>query len=122
MSDLLDKLQSASEGSRELDAMIANELGILGGMAYDHWAAIEAHAPHYTTNLQDAVSLVPEGWLVDQVGEWESPVLRARGPWLAILKRPPDYKQVVRCDHAPTPALAFCAAIIKAHEARAEAA
>jgi len=48
---MTDRLEQAEEGSRELDAQIANEYGGLTGMGYETWDAIEAHAPHYTTSL-----------------------------------------------------------------------
>lgn len=55
MQDLIAKLEAAAEGSRELDAEIVGKL----------WADMGVFArstlPLYTTSLDAAVALVPEG-------------------------------------------------------------
>lgn len=145
---LLQKLESAPEGSRELDAEIwasvcnvsdfidfdlakgwsprfeAMEDGSVNLFAVDHAETWQRQsrkaAPHYTTNLQDAVSLVPEGveWRVGgnptaikYAGEAEL-ADPATGSWQFPIEAT-----------GVTPALALCIAIIKAHESKeAEAA
>ena len=56
MKDLIAKLKAATEGSRELDASIHLTLNLPrqphGGKYY----------PPYTTSLDAALTLVPEGW------------------------------------------------------------
>lgn len=74
--------------------------------------------PHYSTSLDAAMTLVPEGYMVDQIGEWEALPLRAKGPWYAIvrLRAPTTEFSKARADHRPTPALALCIASLKSRE------
>lgn len=101
---LIEQLESAAEGSRALDAQIASQHGGFGGMGYETWDAIEADCPHYTTSLDAALTLVPEG------REWSVTYL-----W--------DGRCGGTCDghHADfkgaTPALALCIAALKARQA-----
>lgn len=85
MDDLIAELEQAQEGSRELDARVAVEWLYLDctDEAYvklpnqydtearrgDYWLVQRSGkqlkaAPHYTTNLQDALGLVPEGMYI----------------------------------------------------------
>jgi hypothetical protein len=50
--ELISALESATEGSRELDDQINEALG------NDY----ETHCPRYTTSIDAALTLVPEGW------------------------------------------------------------
>lgn len=111
MSDLLkliERLENASEGSRELDAEIANSYGGLSGMGYEIWEAVEAHAPHYTTSLDAALTLVPEGCYVrietGPAHDFHSAEIEADDD---------DYDAL----NAPSPALALCIASLKARAA-----
>lgn len=66
-------------------------------------------APFYTTSLDAALTLVPEGWgwMID----WTEPTERPR----AVLCHEPTV--TVECREASTPALALCIAALKARNA-----
>ena len=74
MKALIEKLEAAAEGSRELDGDIADAIGytkprdvgfgFVGGPT-------RAAAPHYTTSIDAALTLVPAGWRVD-IFAWDS--------------------------------------------------
>lgn len=89
MKDLIEKLQSAKEGSRELDAWIhwqaqppsdvqfvtdevAAWVDQYGGdpsaVIVGRLSLFADYAPHYTTSLDAALMLVPEGWFVQLFG------------------------------------------------------
>ncbi|MGI9489331.1 MAG: hypothetical protein ACR2RF_26275 [Geminicoccaceae bacterium] len=118
MSDLLQKLQSATEGSRELDMAIARLMNYPSGKCL-----------HYTTNLQDAVSLVRSRfprhtWTAQYDPEDDECIAELMGPdWVGGPETGGTYRPgpeiVLKGDRVP---IALCIAIIKAHEARAEAA
>lgn len=65
---LIEKLEQAQEGSRDLDAKFHLAMGKISfipedfGHADCHICEAWEDMPHYTTNLQAAVDLVPEGW------------------------------------------------------------
>ncbi len=117
MDDLLKRLEEATEGSRELDRLIAihpatPSCGVVKGAdievvreAEEDWNPPVVVVPDYTTNLQDALGLVPEGcpWEMKSVGMVEMGT--EFGPVEGI---------------AATPALALCIASLRAIEARAE--
>ena len=107
---LLTQLQSATEGNRALDAEIA---ATLGGMLDQDWKDPRWHdgGPRYTTNLQDAVSLISEGW--EWQLEWQT------NPDIAICRiGDPSLDMTFE---APTPPLAVCRAAIEAHRSKTEA-
>ncbi len=114
-AQLVADLEAAPEGSRELDAKIALILyPLLASYSNDrergagHWISAE-HGPvfalHYSTDLTDAVSWVPEGakWKVGGGGD-EVFWAHAGGP---------------RIYEGPTPAMALCIANAKAHQSMA---
>lgn len=152
---LLSQLEAATEGSAALDRLIAREFGWhrveprftrskhgawiapedFCGVYSDgspkldglHGTTMHFGPPRYTTNLQDAVSLVPEGWTWQVSNRAPKPhkgrayihngELQFVGGGQA---RNAAYQGFE--DTAVTPALALCIAIIKAHESKAEAA
>ncbi len=108
---LLTKLGQAQEGSRELDVCVGKAVGWHGSNWSMGWLPPEvklteaSHTRHqdmpaFTTNLQAAVDLVPEGlpWHMESAGIVEMGT--SNGPVEGI---------------AATPALALCIAILKAH-------
>lgn len=135
MIDLLTQLQNATEGSRELDAEIAvatfyQEPDTHGDSAYvklphkhddcaagTYWLVSRSGmslrtAPHYTTNLQDAVSLVPERCQY-AVGNMYQP----DGHFYAEVSSEDTGQGLGKASTGP---LALCQAIIKAHQSKAE--
>ena len=117
MDDLLKRLEEATEGSRELDAEIGETLGIEPAWygPYGYYDAAK-DAPreheHYTTSLDAALTLVPEGWDWAIVSDDQASVYRRKkssGGYEEIFDSPVE---------AATPALALCVASLKAIEAR----
>lgn len=119
MKDLIAELENAEKGDRRSDFAIfwpGRELGVW----HMHIERIdvdgEQHAtdivPHYTTSIDAALSLVPEGW------SWFVGKLRreSANPGSAQLlnakAEPPEYREC-----AATPALALCIAALKSREA-----
>lgn len=135
MSDLIARLEAAEEGSRELDAEIELSrrkfLGIIVGAG---WAAnyvldkgpvlgwiwdgknltSQLKAPHYTTSIDAALTLVPEGvqwcWKVERHHDEFSAVLTF---WAGIGEK---HSGPFVAGDAATPALALCAAALKARQ------
>lgn len=125
MTDLLSELQHATKGSRELDAKILaikedRELFYSGDdlMGKSRQAPHDAcilyspkrdytYVPHYTTNLQDALGLVPEGcaYIIEF---W--PDTGASADVVRVGDKPSGSV------YAKTPALALCIAALKARE------
>lgn len=103
MTDLIDRLESASEGSRELDILIATAVG--AKRVDGPWYA------RYSTSLDAALTLVPEGWTgsVDVPGD-------NNGAWLDPPAAPVIGHERVYAIGA-TSALALCIASLKAREA-----
>lgn len=104
MNDLIERIEAASKGSRALDWEIHVHDGIDGkGMYGPH--------PRYSFSIDAALTLVPEGWIVAQLGQGDD------GSWFCELRagHRTSYRRVamspVKC---PTPALALCAAVLKA--------
>lgn len=125
-TDLIKRLTEAGEGSRELDHRIACRLtcGVSGPFGAfpnaESWikAAIAGrwNSPHYTTNLQDAVSAVPDDfdWLARNQRD------QRHGGFANINRGGERPNEGAPCwpVYAATPALALCIAILKALEAK----
>jgi len=128
---LIARLEAATEGSRELDAMIHVEVAWLPGtlskeeraavlencvrkpVACDGCGRSESRCPPYTTSLDAALTLVPEiattAWSISQNPDRNNP-----GPCGVVM---PDITSVFTRDgeaFAATPALALCIAALKA--------
>lgn len=128
-TELIAALEKAVGASRELDRDIALTLDMypetiredLGCYLDDPamtcgggevWAP-----PAFTSSIDAALTLVPDGWRVQVLSEWDNPTLRSRGPWQAILceaGQGDGMNGKPRCDHAPNPAIALCIAALKA--------
>ena len=132
MGDIIKMLEEATGGSRELDAEICR-IAYWESDGYfsdqdDHgeWfiysyrfggtAIPKEPLPHYTTSLDAALTLVPEGWTSKQI------FITGAGS-KARLKRPSPYALVAPMESyerdrlVATPALALCVAALKAREA-----
>jgi len=122
---LIERICAAEAGSRELDAEIMSAIGYVReerhiGAYYDNnepaldWVYVDpatsdwvsTHPPSYTTSVDAALSLVPEGSSVDLT-------IDPGGLSEVAVTFPDD----VACAAASTPALAICAAAIQARSA-----
>lgn len=112
MTNLISRLESASDGSRELDLAVAMATGqslaesdyptyaYHGDKAVWEWSTGET--PHYTTSLDAALTLVPEGYVS------VSAAINERGQSSMRIGKP------YVSGNAATPALALCIAALKA--------
>jgi hypothetical protein len=122
---LAERCEKAEGPDRELDAAIAPLTGLtvvdeghpIGRMCYDDIGA--AHLmPRYTASLDAAMTLVPEswGWMVSQPNAkaLSSGLLKERTPVMGEVQYGCDQRYAVA---AATPALALCAAALRARAA-----
>lgn len=116
---LIARLEAAAEGSRELDAEIAiflnpklAEWERFGGELHGPSDSI-FHAPHYTTSIDAALALVPEGWawFAQRIGQPFSTGFARL--WLPAA-RTKGLKIEQYQSEAATPALALVIAAMKA--------
>lgn len=128
---LPDRIAALDGPSREVDAEIARFIGlhiiasprfVLAdpfGKSSEMREVPETTAPLYTASIDAAMTLVPKGLRL-LLSEWDDEKhLRPKGAWQAVLSKPGcdasfDAMRGFRCDHAATPALALCAAALKA--------
>lgn len=129
MDDLIKRLEEAREGSRELDAEILCAIdphASLDGDGDDVWYGIgldEDGGPwprvhDYTTSIDDALTLVPEGW------GYEISALPGEKVLVRPVKPCPDgsIETMSRWhSHATSAALALCAAALKARKEETDA-
>ena len=105
---LIAKLEQAQEGSPALDVEVC------AAVHRDLFVPI----PRYTTSLDDAVDLVPEGWLVECLKQ------DTNERWHCFLIDRADDEdeddESVGALNSSTPALALCIAILRAVEAEGE--
>lgn len=139
VSELIERLEKAEVGSRELDAAIAIAAGTdHGPREYVHVESrsYEIHdeiARHYTTSLDAALTLVPEGWCFEVGNGFNCDVEagccsarvsdKAHGPGRQHFhESAPDWTvddlENMEAPHRciKTPALALCIAALKARQ------
>lgn len=126
---LAERAEAATEPDRALHGDIAEALGLNPPWAgkrtphfwRDSWSDGRDYwdAPAYTTSLDAAMTLVPKGWgwLVSQPNEKAiaSGLLKKDTPVMGEVQYGCDRRYTVA---AATPALALCAAALRAHAAR----
>jgi hypothetical protein len=117
----------AEAPSRELDAAIFEATS--GARAYIKTMPFSAKnapqdrmitgLPHYTRSLDDDVALIPEGWawFVEWIG---SPFVEGQARLWIPLQRTQHLRVEQVTAEAKTPALALCAAALRARAAQAE--
>lgn len=117
LSELIAKLEAATEPSRELDSAIGQTIGMV---AYDRSTDVlgypvgdDAPYPAFTTSLDAALTLVPGGafWRVGHDGEGPNPA-DFRADVLNVM--PAERRSVTGKGVAGTPALALCIAALRA--------
>lgn len=114
MKDLIERLETATEGSRELDFAVA----IAAHPNKDHWegcrvrGGFEHGQPHYTTSLDAALTLVGNNWWKVECGG--GPAFFA---YVAAWTTPTDE---AICGWGESAALALCIAALKARAASVE--
>lgn len=141
IEDLITRLEGATEGSRELDEQIAKAVGALpadakfwainpeDGMAEYEWLQTDPDDPepypaggqglNYTTSVDAALSLVPEGWVIPLSCGLHQFIVDAQWGWGCALSQlgvnGHGYVYVDwRTSRPPTPALAICIAALRA--------
>ena len=135
LEQLALRCEQAEGPDRELDAKIAlaagwQEITLPHGSRYcirpDGFKTshgLVAYAPAYTASIDAALTLVPEGWFVDNLAQSG----RRDGTWWAALIQPPEGDEETgkltrdgareSAFDTPTPALALCAAVLRARAA-----
>ena len=107
LRELIEQLESAESGSRELDAAIQRAMGPDFPLHFSGVGVCNA----FTTSLDAALTLVPEGW------SWSLGEMRGIGKFRGWLNdhNTPDGLAVRHIDaDATTPALALCIAALRA--------
>lgn len=122
MADLLklaDRVEALSGPDRGADAAIARSFSHDvesddGDFWFGPYDALPVRVPDFTGSLDAAMTLVPEGWgfRVESEGDGSRPCS-------ASIYKPADCcnEFVISCDYAITPALALCAAALRARAA-----
>ena len=116
---LAERCEATTGPSDELQFAIGDAVGATIERApFDGAGRGVRDCPPYTHSLDAAMTLVPEGWRVVNFAESEPDVppeeLRQR-PWTAMLKLPADdFRAKWAKAYAATPALALCAAALRA--------
>lgn len=105
MTSLLTKLQSAKEGSRELDVEIYRACGFKVYPQDEPSRDTAGDAPHLTTSLDAIVSLIER---VKPGAQWDLNNFECRAA-LSVRGAFYDYTAI-----APTPALALCISLLRA--------
>lgn len=102
MTDLIARLEAATEGNRELDVEIHQLRGFI----------TDTPAP-YTQSIDAALTLIPDGWTVSvmRFSDGEGYVELSDNQGRFLVKGDTEIYQ-----EAATPALAICIAALKARE------
>ena len=117
---LIERLEAAETGTRKLDEAIGKLMGYREGINI-------GLSPHYTTSIDAALTLVPEGWRSghEDSGKFDTVVLVEAWCWPYDSSFNPDWmngEQGYRSAEesvdgfAKTAALALCVAALKARE------
>jgi hypothetical protein len=110
MENLIAELERATEGSLELDLAISEQIGDFqqSKKDYEQDGRWSGKLPLYTTSLDAALTLVPDGWHVNITGEQGS------SGWGVCLTSGQLQEKI---GLAPTLALALCIVSLRARQA-----
>jgi hypothetical protein len=109
-AELADRIEAAEGPSRELDAEITRMLYREAGCAVADDFAVEA-VWEYTSSIDDALTLVPEGWTTDRYHQGPS----GQAHWWDLVRiRDGEHRYTKASSKAATAALALCAAAVRA--------
>lgn len=115
MMELADRIEQLDGPDREIDAEIDKAIGFKR-LPSQFWTI-----PRFTASVDAALILVPDGVRVGNLSQHDHEMLRAKGEWLCTLYRDGkidvfDDRPIMwgRCQYAATPALAICAAAMRA--------
>jgi len=126
---MAERCEKAEGADREIDEIIAaalsdavREVQSDGRSAYYHrsgspWMCVAVPNPGYTASLDAAMTLVPEGWRLANLAEWIGWIMREKGAWRVALTGLTPSRSRIEVEHAATPALALCAAALRARAA-----
>jgi hypothetical protein len=122
LRSLIEELEAATVGSRALDADIFWTINLPHS---EHWPTTHrwvSMVPAYTTSIDAALTLVPEGWPITEMSWWpsvpkgyESENVARVGIMGLDYAGFGNHKLRFRAE-AKTPALAFCIAALKARQ------
>lgn len=141
MVDLISLLEQAESGSRELDARIGNLIDFQTpdcqptfmswkryGEQFGFDKQVEAasrygsvwhdYLPSWTTSIDDAVTLIPDGWVLEKLGDGASGIIGSLAPMYTKCDLT-NGKDGARC-MAGTRPLAICLAALKARASMTE--
>lgn len=135
LKDLIARLEAATEGSRYLDAQIHKYIERDQSLFAKFERSAQAPAadfgmpptvadqtPHYTTSLDAALTLVPEGWWPGfGWAEYDPKVHKQTGRygWAELVRNVPGRsfpEEIYGYSDSGSPALAICIAALKARE------
>ena len=121
--NLIEQLERATEGSRELDVAITRACypALIQQHASYYLADIRVDIQPYTTSLDAALTLVPEGWAWNVSSNNVATICRNWDDDSAPVfwSQRPTRRHVAWSEHkgtVATPALALCIAALKAQE------
>lgn len=125
LEEVIARLERAAGPDRELDADIIRALYPachIGPYVVGDDEPVVFHAeplvqnkhevPRYTSSLDAALTLVPEGWFVANFAQWRSGA--PTRTWAATLKLDPDCDEERHTSNRPSAALALCLAALRA--------
>jgi hypothetical protein len=121
IDELIARLESAAEGSRDFDYRIAQVIGnkwmegVREGDSppFAPRSIADRTIPRYTTSVDAALTLVPDGWVVANISQNDNRL------WWTCLNRGyrTSYDATAIAGDLATPALAVCVAALRARTA-----
>jgi hypothetical protein len=126
LEELAERVEKLTGPCREADEDIARAVGYVPArgsnveIAYGHFY-VDADGdyigapPKFTASLDAAMTLVPEGWFLADLGLWRSGA--PTRTWAATLKLDPQCDERVHTSNKPSAAIALCTVALRARAA-----